>query len=170
MPGTLCWCDSLREIIRSKVDSKVLDHHQTDVGAQLYMGFGMNELSNSVLRKGRTDFSAAYERDGNSLSPEELVDLYCYCNMKGHFFACMDTFQKASKTIEKLYSPNKSIFMVDVGCGPGTAGLALAEVFPNRCLNYTGIDSAKAMRNKAKVLLNAAKDAELIRAASDIQI
>lgn len=52
--------------------------------------------------------------------------------------------------------------MVDLGCGSGTAGLALAECLKQPTVRYIGLDIAKAMQRKATSMLQAAMDGSLL--------
>src|SRR5437870_916156 len=52
--------------------------------------------------------------------------------------------------------------MVDLGCGPGTAGLALAECFKQPTVRYIGMDIARAMQRKATSMIQAAIDKSLL--------
>jgi DNA replication ATP-dependent helicase Dna2 len=107
---------------------------------------------NDILNRGKTKFDEPYE----SLSLDEKVLLYCYFNMKKHFFTSVAVFQKLWKSLSQILT-NKaySITFIDLGCGPLTSGLALAEIYLNEtkaalCFNYIGIDISEAMIRKAK--------------------
>jgi hypothetical protein len=134
------------------------------------MGFTMEEISKQILAKGLADFSVGYSHPSGDLSPEELVSLYCYANMKKHFFTCLATFQEHQEAIEELYKPEGRPLIIDFGCGPATACLALADLFPNRMMDYIGIDSAPAMRAQGFALWDVAnRDSLLIEEGSTMQ-
>ncbi|WP_198000175.1 class I SAM-dependent methyltransferase [Gimesia alba] len=50
---------------------------------------------------------------------------------------------------------DSNVYFVDIGCGPGTSGLAFAELFKETPFRYVGIDLSNSMRKKGKTLLNA---------------
>lgn len=52
--------------------------------------------------------------------------------------------------------------LLDIGCGPGTASLALADLLPGRSFSYLGIDLVPPMHAKAFALWEAAKARGLI--------
>ncbi len=158
----------MRGIVMEHVDKVVWGHSRSDRANKVQMGFPMGQISKSILAKGMADFSVGYsDPSGQTLSPDELVSLYCYSNMKGHFFTCSATFQEHLGAIEDLFRPNGRALVIDFGCGPATACLALADLLPNRLIDYVGIDTAPAMRMRAQKLWDAVKDgAGLIRAVS----
>jgi hypothetical protein len=149
----------MRRLVVAHVDRVIWDHPRSDHEKQIQMGFPMEQIRTSILARGLADFSVGYrEPSGLSLSPDELVSLYSYSNMKGHFFTCSATFQEHQEVLEDLFKPRGRVLMIDVGCGPATACLALADLLPSRRIDYIGIDSAEAMRAQAQKLFEAAKD------------
>jgi hypothetical protein len=116
-----------------------------------------------VLAKGLADFSQGHDHPKyGRLSAEEKVLLYCFVNLKKHFFAALATFEAHRATLEELFMPDSRLVVVDIGCGPGTACLALADLLPGRDFDYLGIDSATPMRSKALALWQAARAKGLI--------
>lgn len=107
----------------------------------------------NLIGYGRADFS------GNQTSLfgytlEEKVNLYCYYNMRKHYFSTIAIFKTFSDYFEQSFAQTKGrILFIDFGCGPMTSGLAF-----NQCYNvnsdfsfeYVGIDISQAMLNKAK--------------------
>ena len=90
---------------------------------------------------------------------------YCYCYMPQHF----DAFQRVIQLEEadaddegygdtfrkKVFSTNGDLLVIDVGCGPMTTGLALADWHNNRYgvplkLSYIGIDDSARCREFAE--------------------
>lgn len=89
---------------------------------------------------------------------------YCYCYMPQHF----DAFQRVIQMEEedstdfqygdtfrrKVFNTDGDLLVVDVGCGPMTAGLALADWYLGTerkflKLSYVGIDDSEHCRNIA---------------------
>jgi tRNA G46 methylase TrmB len=64
--------------------------------------------------------------------------------------------------LESFFSPDARVLFVDIGCGPATACLALADLLKNRTFGYVGIDAAMPMQNKALTLWQAAQSMSLI--------
>jgi|GEM_PF-948044 hypothetical protein len=132
------------------INQPVLGHKDSQ-GISVLMGYDKLTILNDVLNRGKTRFDEKYE----CIEPDEKVLLYCYFNMKKHFFTSVAVFKKMWKSLnqiltDKSYSP----VFIDLGCGPLTSGLALAELYQNETmtalrLNYIGIDISKAMIKKA---------------------
>lgn len=89
---------------------------------------------------------------------------YCYCYMPQHFDAFQRVIQMEEEEIadlqygdtfrRKVFNTNGDLLVVDVGCGPMTAGLALADWYygterkPLK-LSYVGVDDSEHCRNFA---------------------
>lgn len=58
--------------------------------------------------------------------------------------------------------------MIDLGCGPGTAGLALGDCLESPRLSYLGIDRARPMLLRAKSMLQAAIESSILGPKSQI--
>lgn len=107
----------------------------------------------NLIGYGRADFS------GNQTSLfeytlEEKVNLYCYYNMRKHYFSTIAIFKTFSDYFEQSFAQSKGrILFIDFGCGPMTSGLAFNQYFNinnNFSFDYLGIDISQAMLNKAK--------------------
>src|SRR5205823_4297022 len=57
---------------------------------------------------------------------------------------------------------NKRLLLVDFGCGPATAALAMAEVFNDDMFDYVGLDRSLAMRTMGQRIWKAAVRGTLI--------
>ena len=97
----------------------------------------------TILDQGRTDFDESSE----GLTPKDKVLLYCLHYMPMHLFSSYHIFTK------HLRSVGDKVVFVDFGCGPLTSGIAFWAAFSgHRDITYLGIDSSKAMRDKARVI------------------
>lgn len=116
----------------------------------------------SLINYGRIDFSnqlslfSTIFDSGVNISPDDQVLLYCfyimrmhYCSAKGLYHSYSDWLSSQAKEVDGR------IRMIDIGCGPGTCGIAFAEQmfsqFPY--LHYTGIDVSIAMKTMAEKML-----------------
>lgn len=115
-------------------------------------GYDVRYILDEVLVRGRGDFS----RKHGEISADDKVLLYCYYNMKKHFFTSYAVFQTVVSSLNKFFSNSdyKPVF-IDLGCGPMTSGLALADLIhttTGKKINFTyiGIDISKPMLAKAK--------------------
>ncbi len=111
-----------------------------------------NEIRGNVLEYGRADFNVPYK----DLSPYDRVQLYCYFNMRKHYFTTYAILEKIGGFIEaNLIKGNKRLLFIDIGCGPLTSGLAISDLLrsikgESIPINYIGIDIANSMLQKAK--------------------
>jgi SAM-dependent methyltransferase len=133
------------------INQPVLSHKNSQ-GILVLLGYDKLTVLNDILDRGKTKFDERYE----SIEPHEKVLLYCYFNMKKHFFTSVAVFQKMWKSLHQIFTNKKySPVFIDLGCGPLTSGLALAELYHNETgealrLNYIGIDISDAMIEKAR--------------------
>lgn len=111
-----------------------------------------DEIRADVLNYGRADFSQQYK----DLSPFDRVQLYCYFNMRKHFFTSFAIYEKIYTSLkENIFQKDKDFTFIDFGCGSLTSGLAIASLYqvnehkPIK-INYIGIDIAESMLQKAK--------------------
>ncbi len=85
---------------------------------------------------------------------EDKVLLYCYFNMRKHYFSSYFVFDKIID-FHKWFPQNPPTIFIDLGCGPLTSALALADYYKaktNKYLkfNYIGVDIALSMLKKAE--------------------
>ena len=112
-----------------------------------------------VLEQGSTDFCAPYkdEERGLNFTTEEKALLYCHeCVIDSHTrYGYLDMHYRSSRAVfdqlrNRLNKHSSSVLLIDIGCGPGTSGIAFWDSFPNCDFHYIGIDRATAMREKAR--------------------
>jgi hypothetical protein len=109
----------------------------------------------NVIEFGRANFS-----DQGSLfgyTQHERVNLYCFYNMRKHYFSSYAIFKSFSDFFNLSFANTANrISFFDLGCGPATSGLAFNQYFgtkPNFHFNYIGIDTASSMLEKGKQFL-----------------
>jgi len=133
------------------INEPVLSHKDSK-GFLVLMGYDKMTILNDILDRGKTKFDNNYE----GREPSDKVLLYCYFNMKKHFFTSIAVFKKVWKSLHQIFTDKKySPIFIDLGCGPLTSGLAIAELFQSETgkpllMNYIGIDISQAMIEKAK--------------------
>jgi hypothetical protein len=156
----------IRAIFAEHVNNPVSRDPRSQSGVGM-LGYPDDFTCRSVVGRGLADFSRGFNHSTyGALSPDDLVLLYCYFNMKRHFDTASAVFRRHQAALEPLFSPDGRALFVDIGCGPGTACLALADLLRGRTFEYVGIDSAVPMQNKAVTLWQAAQRAILISASS----
>ena len=126
------WLDSLRRI-------EITDRIRNDPRSWGGTLFGMDMTGAfEAIGGGQGDFDAPC----GDLSPDDLALLYAYLNQKGHLEELVEAF---GQLLAGSKPPNPIV--VDIGCGPFTGGLALAETIgQDPYFDYIGIDSAACMR------------------------
>jgi len=153
----------MEELHYEHVVLKVVRDSRTDLSGNIRLGYPFDVIRDKVINKGRADFRVGHQHDDHGdLTADEKVLLYCFVNMKLHFFEALSTFRAYKAILKSLFDSKFPTRMVDLGCGPGTAGLALAECLKQPDVRYVGLDNAKAMLRKATSMLQAAIDGSLL--------
>ncbi|HVU54578.1 MAG TPA: hypothetical protein VHD83_05955 [Puia sp.] len=129
------------------------DHRTIDYSSPL--GYNIQEIRNKIIAFGLADFDQPY----GSLTPEDKVNLYCYLNLKKHYFTSYALMERFMAVVDDFSLLNHTNF-IDIGCGPLTTLLALADLYTTNTndkliVNYYGIDSSKTMLDKARQLSKA---------------
>ena len=114
--------------------------------------YGSDEIRADILNYGRSDFTKPYK----DLSTYDKTQLYCYFNMRKHFFSSYAVYEKIYTSLDaNVFSKGRKLTFIDFGSGPITSGLALASLHHDRShlplkVNYVYIDIADSMLQKAK--------------------
>jgi SAM-dependent methyltransferase len=168
--AALQWSQAMEELFNRYITLPVLNHPKTDWETNVSLGYPFDFIRRQVIKMGRADFRDGHDHHKfGDLSADEKVLLYCFINMKQHFFESLATFRHYRSRLAPLVNAERRLLMIDLGCGPGTAALALAEIFDEPTLHYVGLDQAKPMLEKARGLFEAAKAASLLAPASRIK-
>lgn len=117
---------------------------------QILYGYTNDYIRNNVIEYGRTNFDQATLEHSSA----DKVNLYCYYNMRKHYFSSLAIFKSFQDFFKTTFTnSNNRIAFIDFGCGPLTSGLAFQQSFvsiQNFHFDYVGIDISTAMLNKAK--------------------
>jgi len=144
--------------IVSIVNKIYYDHPQIDHFARKWWKYDNRTIREQVLKNGRTDFREPYDE----ISPEEKVILYCFFNMKKHFFTSYAVFERILPSLQAVFNQEGyEPIMIDLGCGPMTSGIAIADLMMATTgipltFTYVGVDIAPAMIAKAKTFESSA--------------
>jgi SAM-dependent methyltransferase len=99
---------------------------------------------------------ASFDEPLGELSAGDRVLLYAFFNQKSHVNELVHAFEKLLTSTRDLYRAT----VVDIGCGPFTSGLALAEVVGNATpFRYFGVDTSQTMCSFGGDLAEGAKAA-----------
>lgn len=144
-----------KEIVEN-INNEYYNHTQIDHFAGRWWKYDNRTIIRNVLKSGRTDFREAY----NEISPSEKVLLYCFFNMKKHFFTSYAVFERILPSLKVFFNIEEyTPIMIDLGCGPMTSGIAIADLMMSTESNplsftYVGVDIAPAMIERAKMFEN----------------
>lgn len=142
---------SIRSLF-AKFNSDYFNHPKINSDQDDLWGFTRKEILDDILIRGRGDFS----KNSGAISADDKVMLYCYFNLKKHFFTSYAVFQTVVSSLENFFANDeyKPVF-IDLGCGPMTSGLALADLIHTNTgnginLSYIGVDISNPMMEKAE--------------------
>jgi len=142
---------NIESLFESKIITLVKEHLDT-IWPSTLLGYTSNIIRPDVLKYGKANFDDSYQ----GLTPDEIVLLYCYFNMRKHFFTSYSIFERI-ENLDKYFSNDESLkpIFIDLGCGPATSLIALADFISNKTkqsvsLSYIGIDISESMIRKAK--------------------
>lgn len=139
------------QLFREKIINSIKALPRTEY-YEIILGRTIKELR-VAIGYGRADFDEPFRE----ISAEQKVLIYCYLNMRKHFFTkyhVLDMLNKSEygKFIQdNLYKITSNI--IDVGCGPLTAGLAYGDYtrsYNQPKLTYHGVDISSSIMKKAK--------------------
>jgi SAM-dependent methyltransferase len=113
------------------------------------LGYPTDWIFHTVIGGGQANFDEPIA----GLSPRDRVMLYALFNQKAHVDELIQAFERLLPDPALLHGAT----VVDIGCGPFTAGLALANVAGNGvAFRYFGIDLSSAMCEFGQELATAA--------------
>jgi SAM-dependent methyltransferase len=165
----LQWSQAIETLHRDQVILPIINDKRTDPPENVWLGYPFKVIHDEVIKMGLADFTVGHEHEQyGDLTPDEKVLLYCFVNMKLHFFETLSTFRAFKPTLRELLDSPRPPLMIDLGCGPGTAALALADCLGQPTLRYFGLDISRAMLKKANSMLTAAIDASLFARNSQV--
>lgn len=117
---------------------------------RILLGFPKDEIRYDIIELGQANFDKEYR---NVLTGKEIVMLYCYFNMRKHYFTSLSMFERLGNLLD-IYNSPKRIKFIDIGCGPATSGIALIDYLNSKTgrpvlVDYFGVDIAASMRDAA---------------------
>ncbi|WP_375416096.1 class I SAM-dependent methyltransferase [uncultured Hymenobacter sp.] len=120
------------------------------------LGYSSADIRAHILEYGKADFAVECRTVSPPAAPADRVLLYCYYNLRKHFFTSRYVFGQLIDSLPSLLATSGShpVFL-DLGCGPMTSALALADLYGERFnqplpIRYVGVDIAQAMLDKAR--------------------
>ncbi|MBF9222493.1 class I SAM-dependent methyltransferase [Hymenobacter ruricola] len=147
--------EAIQRIFRQYITIPV-DTDPRTRGNDYRLGYSHADIRERILNYGRADFREACLTVRPVAQPVDRVLLYCFYNLRKHFFTTRYVFGQIIDSLpDMLTNKDARPVFVDLGCGPMTSGLALADLYQERhghllTVNYVGIDIAPAMIEKAQ--------------------
>lgn len=150
------WLVQLRtKMIVQPVQEDIRTRHNRPLGRDV------NWIFNHAIGGGQANFDAPIE----NLTSQDRVLLYAYLNQKAHVDELIHAFTKLLPNLEKF----ENATVIDIGCGPFTAGLALANVVGNGVsYRYFGVDHSVSMCALGEALAEATQKANETHAKTEI--
>jgi len=129
------WMDDL---LADLVHTPITTDERTLNNPGTYLGWPTGRIFAEVIEYGQADFDTAK----GHLSADDRALLYARFNMPRHLDELGEAFSQLFTDASRAGKPT----VLDLGCGPFTAGLALTRVLgPARPFRYFGIDRATSM-------------------------
>lgn len=119
---------------------------------EVLLGQSGDFIRNNVIEYGITQFDESNHL-APEFNPEDKVTLYCFYNMRKHYFLSYSIFKERGPLITTTLSASSGrITFFDFGCGSLTSGLAFNKLYREEVknFNYVGIDASNAMLAKAR--------------------
>jgi len=142
---------SMKKIF-NKINSEYFDHPKINHYENNLWGYDKKYILDNILVRGRGDYTS----DSGQITAHDKVLLYCFYNLKKHYFTTYAVLETVIDSLKEFF--NSDIYkptFIDLGCGPLTSGLALADLINTKHSNpitfcYIGIDISKPMTDRAK--------------------
>ena len=155
---------AMDRLFHEQMTLPVAQHPDTDFDENMQLGFPYQVIREEVIKKGLADFTDGYSHPVyGDLTSDQVALLYCFSNMKGHFFSSYANLRLNKNHVTKLLDNSKRFLVVDIGCGPATSAFSINELLPKRKMLYYGVDISGAMRKKAKSLWESAQGSHINR-------
>jgi DNA replication ATP-dependent helicase Dna2 len=149
--------DEFASAFTTLVIDKLKNDPRTTSYPDLIFGVTNDYIRNNIIEYGRTNFDTNFQPIlfAQEFSVKDKVNLYCFYNMRKHYFSGISIFDSFKKLFEiELNQTSGRTTFIDFGCGPLTSGIAFNQVYkriiPNYALRYIGIDISNSMIYKAK--------------------
>lgn len=134
------------------INSEYFRHSRIDHFNDDLWGFSKKYILDNILVRGRGDYTIGT----GEITADDKVLLYCFYNLKKHFFTSYAVFETVVNSLQQFFKSSDYVpTFVDLGCGPMTSGLAISDLMYSMKempidIHYIGIDISQAMINKSK--------------------
>lgn len=151
--------DEFKRVFDDLVINVLKNDSRTENYPEKILGVTNDFIRNNIIEYGRADFDSSYTYQYDLFTQEftikDKVNLYCFYNMRKHYFSGYAIFESFKDFFEiELKQTSGRLTFIDFGCGPLTSGLAFNQMYKSQIENfqfkYIGIDISKAMLEKAE--------------------
>ena len=88
------WSKRIEDLFEQEVNLKVRQHPKTDQSENIQLGYPFDYIRKHVIVKGLADFTTGQEHATyGAISADDKALLYCFMNMRQHFFESRKAFQ-----------------------------------------------------------------------------
>lgn len=139
----------LTQLISNEIDHRIENDQRTT--ASTFLGWPRNEIFRDVIGGGQADFNASI----GHLSGDDRALLYAKYNQGRHLDELRHAFAQLLGDHGIISRPT----VIDLGCGPFTAGLSFATSLGSQePFRYFGVDRATSMLNLGALLAERARE------------
>jgi len=144
--------DEFVSVFDELVVNRLKNDPRTSSYPDLILGVTNDFIRNNIIEYGRADFEQP-NLFNQTFCNEDKVNLYCFFNMRKHYFSGVSIFDSYKQFFEiELKQTSGRVTFIDFGCGPLTSGIAFNQIFKQGTdfsFKYVGIDISNTMLNKA---------------------
>lgn len=152
----------------------IVSRHGNSVLADRFPGgwpMSVADVKRCLIQRGRADFCQSVTVDGVVYEPETLCRFYVACNQQRHLrenLAVLRAYLEPSDVDDLRRS---GLTIVDLGCGPMTAGASMLWLVDDRIgsVTYVGVDRAEAMLGIAHEFAESLRGEERLFGRDDVQ-
>lgn len=138
----------LQRLLDIQIKQRVIDDPRTC--AKTFLGWPRGTVFQEVIAGGQANF----DEPVGHLSGGDRALLYAKYNQERHLDELSHAFSQLFRSGKSYGDP----LVIDLGCGPFTAGLSLAQTLGNKdVFHYYGVDHYQSMRSLGLELADAAK-------------
>lgn len=151
--------DWLRQLIGDVIDNRISDDARTT--DTTYLGWPRNRVFRDVIGGGQADFDVQI----GHLTSDDRALLYAKFNQVRHLEELVHAFNRLLGESGRVHCP----ILIDIGCGPFTAGLSFAACFgPQGPFRYFGVDRASSMLRLGALLAEEAAKLDAIHPLTSV--
>ncbi|RWY48178.1 hypothetical protein [Mucilaginibacter gilvus] len=99
-----------------------LRNHEDTIWHDILLGYSSYTIRSKIINFGQGHFDNEY----NELTADQIVKLYCFYNMRKHYYSSLYLFEK-STWLKRFIKQPGTIKFIDIGCGPATSAIAFID-------------------------------------------